>query len=299
MSVPFEALSDRVGWIPGGVNTGVIRLDDRHVAIIDAGINETAGKKVIKTVRDELGSEIIAIVTTHGHADHFGANAAIVKRTGAAVYAPRIEAAVLEFPLLQPAMLFGGADPLDALRTGFLLAHASPVDHVIDGEQFSVGGVELHVVPLWGHSPRQVGFLVDGVFFAADVVLPESVLEKYQVPYLFSLTDHLAALDHCTEVEASSVVPGHGAAMQHLADRRDANRSVIDRTIEAVLDAVQTPAALDSVMARSLNALGAQASDPPGFYLLQPTIAAFLAHLERVGEVRNEISGNASLWLRA
>ena len=297
--MPFEALTDRVGWIPGGVNTGVIRIDDRHVAIVDAGINETAGKKVIKTVRDELGSEIVAIVTTHGHADHFGANAAVVKRAGAEVYAPTVEATVLEFPLLQPAMLYGGADPLDALRTGFLLAHASPVDHVIDGEQFSVEGIDVRVVPLWGHSPRQVGFVVDGVFFAADVVLPESVLEKYRVPYLFSLTDHLVALDHCTEIDAHCVVPGHGPAMERLTDRRDANRSVIDQTIEAVIGALQSPATLDGVMARTLDALGAKARDAPGFYLLQPTIAAFLAHLERVGELRNEISGNASLWVRA
>ena len=296
--MPFEAITDRVGWIPGGVNTGVIRLDDRQVAIIDAGINETAGKKVIKTVRGELGSEIVAILTTHAHADHFGANAAIVKRTGAEVYAPAVEAAVLEFPLLQPAMLFGGADPLDGLRTGFLLAHPSPVDQVIRDDRFTVGGVEVEVVPLWGHSPRQVGFLVDGVFFAADVVLPESVLGKYRIPYLFSLSDHLEALERCTDVQASCVVPGHGSKVDDLTERRDANLAAIQATGEVMLAAAQEPSTLDSIMSRTLQAMGAQVSDAPGYYLLQPTIAAFLAHLERVGEVRHEVLGNTAIWVR-
>ena len=59
-----------------------------------------------------------------------------------------------------------------------MLAEASPVDRIIAESSLTFGGVEIAVVQLRGHSPRQVGFLVDEVFFSADVVVPDSVLEK-------------------------------------------------------------------------------------------------------------------------
>lgn len=294
----FERLTNRVGWIPAGVNTGVVRLDDRRVAVIDPGLNETSGKRVIKTVREEIGSEIVAIVTTHAHADHFGANAAVVKRTGAEVYAPAVDEMILRFPLLQPAMLFGGSDPLDALKTGFLLADASPVDHVVGGPSFAIDGVEIVVVPLWGHSARQVGYLVDEVLFSADVLLPETALAKYPIPYVFGLTDHQASLDSLMGLRFDTAIPGHGASMTDVAERLCANQVAIDRVCEAILDATRLPRQQADVMATVAERLGAVIVDAPSFYLVQPTIGAFLSHLERLGEVQHEIVESRSLWSR-
>jgi len=294
----FERLTDRLGWIPGGVNTGVIRLDDRRVVVIDPGLNETSAKRVIKTVREELGSEIVAIVTTHAHADHFGANAAVVKRTGAQVYAPAVDEMILRFPLLQPAMLFGGSDPLDALRTAFLLADASPVDHVVDGSTFAIDDVDIAVVPLWGHSVRQVGYLVDGVLFSADVLLPETALAKYPIPYVFNLTDHQASLDSLAGLTFDTAIPGHGASMTDVAEWLSANQMAIDRVCEAILDATGSPGQQADVMATVAGRLGAAILDAPSFYLVQPTIGAFLSHLERLGEIQHEIVEMRSLWTR-
>lgn len=293
-----ERLTDRVGWIPGGVNTGVIRLDDHRVAVIDPGLNETSGKRVIKTVREELGAEIVAVVTTHAHADHFGANAAVVRRTGAEVYAPAIDELILRFPILQPAMLFGGADPLDALKTGFLLADVSPVDHVVDGPTFRLEGVDVAVVPLWGHSARQVGYLIDGVLFSADVLLPETALAKYPIPYVFSLTDHLASLEAFSKLAFDVAIPGHGGAMPDASERLRANRKALDGVGEAILDATSLPVEQNDVLASVAGRLGAAIVDAPSYYLVQPTVSAFLSHLERAGEVRHDVVDRRSVWSR-
>ena len=294
----YERLTDWVGWIPGGVNTGVIRLDDRRVAVIDPGLNETSGKRVIKTVREELDAEIVAIVTTHAHADHFGANAAVVKRTGAAVYAPAIDEFILRFPILQPAMLFGGSDPLDALKTGFLLADASPVDHIVDVPAFPLEGIEIGVIPLWGHSARQVGYLIEGVLFSADVLLPETALAKYPIPYVFSLTDHQASLDSLSSLSFDVAIPGHGSAMTDVSERRQANQDAIDRLADAILDVARDPSEQSAILASVAARLGAAIVDAPGFYLVQPTIGAFLSHLERIGQLQHEIKDLRSFWSR-
>ncbi|MDQ3780536.1 MAG: MBL fold metallo-hydrolase, partial [Chloroflexota bacterium] len=88
-------LGPRVAVIPGGVNIGVLRGDGDRLILVDTGLNETNGRKVLRAARDEVGGEVVAILTTHAHADHFGANAAVVKRTGARVYAPAFDEAAL------------------------------------------------------------------------------------------------------------------------------------------------------------------------------------------------------------
>jgi glyoxylase-like metal-dependent hydrolase (beta-lactamase superfamily II) len=294
----LERLSDRVMVLPGGVNIGVVRVDDSHCVLIDSGLNDTAARRALKAVREELGSEIVAIVTTHGHADHFGGNAFVVKRTGARIYAPSLDEAILRYPILQPALLYGGADPLDSMRTNFMLADASPVDQVYDVGPIEIEGLALEVAPLAGHSANQKGILVDGVFFAADVVLPETVLEKYKVPYLFSLTDHLSALDRCTDLVASRIVPGHGPMLDDLTDLRDLNLHVVTETLEAICAFTSEPRTTGEVMKYVLDTRGASVSDAPGYYLLQPTIAAYLTHLTRIGALTHLVGSNSSTWRR-
>src|SRR5690348_12342527 len=138
-------LGPRAFVAPGGVNVGVLRGDGGRLVLIDAGLNETSAKKALKAAREEAGGEVVAIVTTHAHADHFGGNAAIVKRTGAQVYAPVFDEAFLRYPLLQPIALYGGADPLDTLRGNFLLAEPSPVDVVIEPGPLVIAGIEMEI----------------------------------------------------------------------------------------------------------------------------------------------------------
>lgn len=294
----YQALGKRVGIVPGGVNVGVVVGESGRAIMIDTGINETNGKKALKSIREELGTEVQAIVTTHGHADHFGANAAVVKRTSAAVYAPTIDEVFLRYPVMQPSLLFGGADPLDALRTGFLLAHASPVDHVYDAGTLTIDGVELTVLDLGGHSPGQKGILVDGVFFCADVVLPESVLAKYRIPYLYSVSDHLTALDLAAQTACEVAVAGHGPLLDDLGAACATNRTLVEQVSEAILEVLPEPETAEDLLTAVFQRFDAPITDAAAFFLLQPTIYAFLSHLERRGEVSHEIEDRRSLWRR-
>ena len=289
-------LGPPVAMIPGGVNVGVLRADAGRIVLVDTGLNETSGKKVLKVVREEAGGQVVAILTTHAHADHFGANATIVKRTGARIYAPAPDEAVLRYPLLQPAFLYGGADPLDALRGGFLLADPSPVDGVVVPGPVTVEGLDLEVVSLAGHSPGQVGYLVDGVFFCADVVLPATVLDKYKIPYLFSVSDHLRALETAASVACALAVPGHGPVVESLGALTALNRSLVIDVAERVLSLATHPTTAEAILTGLLRHYAAAVADAPSFYLLQPTVFAFLSQLHREGRVRHEVRDGRSLW---
>lgn len=289
-------LAERVFVVPGGVNIGVLRGNDGRCVLIDTGLHETSAKKALKAVKEELHGEVVAILNTHAHADHFGGNATVVKRTGARVLAPAFDEAILRYPLFQPALLFAGADPPSTMRGRFMLADASPVDQVLEGNCLSLEGFDLQIVSLRGHSPNQIGFLVDGVFFCADVVLPESVMEKYRIPYLFSLGDHLDSLDRCVAIVSQSVVPGHGPILDRLKPLRDLNRTLVTDVAERVIEFTHRPISAEALLARVLTHYEANVDDAPGYYLLHPTVYAFLSYLQGEGRVQHEVSNGESLW---
>ncbi|CAN5527020.1 MBL fold metallo-hydrolase [soil metagenome] len=291
----IEHIHGRAHVAPGGVNIGVIKADDGNAILIDTGLNDTAARKVLRELNAE-DRQVVAIVTTHGHADHFGGNAFVVKRTGAKVYAPSWDEAVLRYPLFQPLCLFAGADPPASLRSGFMLAGASPVDVVYDAGPLQIEGVEIKAVSLAGHSGNQMGLLIDEVFYCADVVLPDRVIERYKMPYLFSVRDHLKALDRAQETPHLTAVPGHGPTLEHVGGLVDQNRALVLEVADRIVIICREPLMAEEILARLLGELEADPQDAAAYYLLHPTIFAFLTYLEERGDVSHEITGGRSLW---
>lgn len=292
-----EFLTEQVGYVPGAVNVGVVRAANDRYILIDTGLNDTSGKKAIKAIQ-ELNGTIVAIVTTHAHADHFGANATVVKRTGAKVYAPAIDEAIIRYPILQPSLLYAGADPPSMLRSRFLLADASPVDTIISADAFVIEDVPFKVIPLAGHSPNQLGFKVDGVFFSADVALPESVLEKYRIPYLYAVGDHLNAIETARGVDADWIVPGHGPVAESIEDVLLLNRSLVLEVTSRLQEFAQSPATASDLMAKVLASFDAPVSDHAAYFLLHPTFYAFLSYLHGQGALESAVEGYQALWWR-
>jgi glyoxylase-like metal-dependent hydrolase (beta-lactamase superfamily II) len=295
----YIGLTDSVGYVPGGTNIGVIRHGGNKVTLIDSGLNDSIARKVLRAVREELDSEVVAIINTHGHADHFGANGFVQKRTGCEIWAPAIEAAVIEHPILQPALLFGGASPADALRTKFLLAEGSIVTGTLSHGRQAFHGTEIEVISLPGHSPNQVGILVDGVFFSADVVFPEYAIEKYRIPYLFGLTEHLASMERARSIAAGHVVPGHGDIQDSIEPLAATNLAAVERAIAALLKCLIQPATGDDIAAAVFRKLEVPVADAQAYFLLRPTISAYLAHMERTGMIELAVVGGSALWRRA
>jgi glyoxylase-like metal-dependent hydrolase (beta-lactamase superfamily II) len=292
----IQRLGKRTGYIPGGVNVGVIWIDERRALMVDTALNGSNGKRALKAIR-EAGGDVVGILTTHAHADHFGANAVIVNRTGARVYAPLIDEAILRYPELMPRMLYAGADPPASMRGRFLLAEASPVDQVLHPGMVTVEGVEIEVVPLAGHSPGQVGYLVDQVFFCADVVLPADALDKFKIPYLCSVSDHLSSLDVAAAIRYNVAVPGHGAATESLSALIASNRALVKQLLDAIVTSLDEARTMDDIMTRMLEGFDANPSEAAAYFLVQPTIYAALAHLEEAGRVEHIVRDRHSAWI--
>jgi hydroxyacylglutathione hydrolase len=133
-----------------------------HAVIVDPG--EEAPRLLAAVASQRLTLD--AILLTHTHFDHVGAVAPIARATGAPVYCPAIEVAVLQDVMaFVPWPGFGPFESWDPEHT------------VRGGETLALAGLTIDVVFTPGHSPGHVTYAVRGerALFSGDVLFQSSV----------------------------------------------------------------------------------------------------------------------------
>jgi glyoxylase-like metal-dependent hydrolase (beta-lactamase superfamily II) len=141
----LQHIAGRACYITGSNNLGVVATGDGGAVAIDTGLDKDTGRLIRKAL-DEARLALRAIVNTHQHADHIGGNEYLIRNlVGVVVYAPRLEAALIEHPILEPIYLNMGVQPLAALQNKWLMAKGTPVDRVIEGNCLDVAGVSFEV----------------------------------------------------------------------------------------------------------------------------------------------------------
>ncbi|MEU8583454.1 MBL fold metallo-hydrolase [Streptomyces abikoensis] len=151
-------------------------------------------------------SGIASVVTTHQHADHWGALREVVDATGARTYAGREDAE-------------GIPVPTDVL--------------VDDGDVIRVGRVELTARHLVGHTPGSIALVYDDPHghahvFTGDCLFPGGVGNTHDDPKAFASLLHDVETKIFGELaDETWVYPGHGndttlgTERPHLAEWRE------------------------------------------------------------------------------
>jgi glyoxylase-like metal-dependent hydrolase (beta-lactamase superfamily II) len=292
----WEPLSERVWLVPGTVNAAVVR-GPAGAVLVDSGASKDAGKKLLRGLRSR-GWPLVAIVTSHAHADHFGGHAAILRQQRVPVYAPPVEAELMRAPVLEPQYLFHGAVPPPELTGRWLQAEPSPVDHVVDAGPLALAGLDLELIDVSGHAHRQLAVAVDDVLLAADGVFGPAIIARYPMLFTHDARAQRRAAEVVAEAAAARrvrlTVPGHGApdAADVLAA---ATVATIDRVRAAVLEAADgVPGA--TVLARVARSLDLAMTDLARFHLNHTTVMAYLSGLRSDGAVRAEIEDAELRW---
>ena len=281
-------------YVPGRVNIGVI-VGEGQAAFIDSGIDENTARKAAQAV-EQAGLHPAAIINTHAHADHCGGNAFLTKRTRAAVYAPPIEAALIQHPEIEPFYLFGAA-PFPAIDGKWFHAAPSRVDHTL-GPTLAVCGLDVEILPTAGHSINQVAVLTTDAAFLGDALLAPELLERYPIQYCYDVLAHRATLDRLAGLRKTWYVGAHFPPTQDLEGLLAANRRNLERTAEAVLDVVAPAATTEEVVARAAEALGVLSMDPSAYLLNAAAVKAHLSAHVREGRLAFEIADGRPLWRR-
>lgn len=317
----LQNITERALYLPGANNIGVVATDGGGAIVIDTGLDKNVARKLRKAL-DDAGLALHAIINTHHHADHTGGNDYLLRNLpGVQVYAPPLEATIIENPLLEPTYLNYGAVPMQALRTRWLLAPGSPVHHLIGDVEhiwnwqpmpLEVAGITFEVLPLPGHSIAQVGLSYDGVCFAADGFFGPAVVARHGVLYAHDIAAQLASFDYLHTRDEAWFLPGHGTLTPRaeLDAALEANRAATMQASELVLQALAEPGTIDALTVRLLRLLDEQqvgesrdidrlaAMNIPQYAIFAGAVAAHLSFLEQQERVRATLDEHGLRWFR-
>lgn len=285
-------------YLPGAVNVGVIATSQGGAILVDTGGDKSYARKIVKACR-VIGLRPCAILSTHHHADHCGGNDYLVRNLNIPVYAPAFESAIIRNTILEPFYLFGGAMPIEPLRDKWLMARASPVHFPLEAGQVEIDGVELQVIPIPGHAPGMVAVAFEDVCYCVDGLFGPAILDKYGIPFTSDVAQQLESIQRLCNTDYRVYLPAHGEPTEDIGGLADVNRAAIERAIEAVYQACSPAGELPEVLARVAGRLGLRFANIPQFYLMQTTVAAYLAYLVREGRVSPWLEDNRLWWRQA
>lgn len=159
--------------------------------IIDPG----GDYKKIKKLIDVNGLQPQAVINTHGHGDHIGADS----KFNLPIW---IHSSDAEF-LQDPSKNLSGA-------LGFLLK-TEPASRLLkEGDVLTIGSVKLEVIHTPGHTPGSICLKTDGAVFAGDTLFYEAIgrtdfVYGSEKDILRAIKEKLFILD-----DDLIIYPGHG-----------------------------------------------------------------------------------------
>ena len=122
----------------------VFSQDSRKAVIIDPGVNDPRIEDFIR----QQGLDVKAILNTHDHADHTGANSIYAKLFNAPIWVPKDDAEYYD----------------------------SPPDRLLkDGDILNFNGLSIRVIHTPGHTEGSLCFLIENYIFSGDTLFKNDI----------------------------------------------------------------------------------------------------------------------------
>ncbi len=286
----MKEVSSGIFYLKGGTNVGIIS-DDGEAIVIDTGLDDDYGRKILKRLQ-ERGLVLRAVINTHSHADHIGGNNFLQKRTSCKIYCPEEERFFVEFPEFEAFYLSSGSRPLKGLKNKFICAKPSNVDRGLSpGEEVKLGNKTLKIISLRGHSPGQIGVEVEGVLFCADSFFSEELLKKYKIPFFSDVKEAAESLKFLLNSKYSFYVPCHVQPAEDIQEVVEKNL----RRIEEIKEKVEEECKgiwLEEIISKVISSLGASPRNISQLLLLRTAILSYVSWLEEEGSISLEVKGS-------
>lgn len=267
----LKKIIDDVYYISGRTNVGVVARDDWCI-VVDTGLDEDHGRRIINIVRD-AGLQLKYIFNTHSHADHIGGNSFIRHKAEVKILAPSLESYFIENPVLEPVFIYGSYPP-ESLKEKFFMAEPSKVDETVTEEVDK----ELRYVSLPGHSFNMHGIVSDDVFFIADALFPENLVKKFGIIYHFNVKEAVKTLEKLEKTKYRYYVPSHFDPVSDIDNIVKANLESIQKVRKLIEEYASSKISMEELFSNTLREFNLELS-PSMYFLYSSALKSYVSWL--------------------
>lgn len=254
-------LSKSVYCLLGHTNVGII-VDNSEIILVDSGLNSENASEIDKLIQNIFNKKISAIINTHSNADHAGGNKFFSEKYNCKIYATSKEAAFLENPYLESAIIWG-AHPFDKIRTSYFECEKSiATDLVNEKSQIKLNnGTIIKFISLPGHFIDMIGILITDIdkkntIFLGDSIFGAQMIVKYSISYILNISEFIKTLDKITNIKSDFYIPSHGTiitSQEEINRVAQMNKNEIDKIQNYLLSICSSPMQFDDILANVFN----------------------------------------------
>ncbi|WP_072725500.1 MBL fold metallo-hydrolase [Tepidibacter thalassicus] len=294
----LEKIKGHSYYIKGGTNSGVYVFKDKYALIIDPGLSNSRGNRIIKLFEKE-GIRIKYIVNTHEHSDHYGASKVLLNHyTGAKCLASRDAKVFIDNAYLFSMYVYGGKsnkffDDFFKNRGEIL-----NVEEILEEGEVKLNNEKFIVVDLKGHSLGSVGIITeDKVLYLGDSLFNESILDKYNFPFLLDISAQINTLDKINSLEFDYCVIAHGKPLLDREETLDLvykNKMVIDKYLNQLREFLTIPYTREDLL-KDIIEYNDLKLNYKEYYFSSSTLASMISYLIENDEIDYELE-NGKLY---
>lgn len=286
--------------IKGGTNTGVVKLDDNNVLIIDPGLGGARPGKMIELLNDNK-MDIKYIINTHEHGDHFEGCKQLKEFNDSIKILSSKEAKIfIEDPSKFIEYAIGGRiNKFFKFKMTDEINKFIKVDDIIEEEYIVLNDKKIEIIKLKGHSEGSIGILTeDKVLFVGDLFVGSYILNKFDLLLLYDVKEYLNSINKIKNIDFEYMVLGHEKEILTKLESENlinSHKNAVNKYINQVKDLLKSPISIDNLLKNIIlnNNLSCNYSE---YHFFRTTILSIISYLCDLNQVDYDIKLGEMLY---
>ncbi len=288
-------------YIKGGTNTGVIKLDDKNVLLIDPGLGGLRPKNIIRLL-DKNNMRVKYIINTHEHEDHYEGcsqmkeidkNIQVLSSEDAKIY--------IDYPHKFSESILGGKSNIFLnTKVSEKKDNLTRVDKIISEGKFELNSSKVEIIKLKGHSDGSIGILTeDKVFFVGDLFVGSDIFNRFELLLINDIKSYLDSIEKIRNIDFEYMVLGHSKEIYSKDESEiliKLHGDSVNKYINQVRQLLKTPTTIDDILKNILNNNSNLSCNYTQYYFFRSTIMSIISYLCDLDEIDYSIKLGEMLY---
>lgn len=272
-------------------------IEDGEAVLINSGADKETAREILRLL-NEFEWQLKLIVNTQGFGNHIGGNAFLQAKTGCAIAATQDEASIIENPILEAALIYGGF-PNKELRQKLDIQKASKVTDYL-GEEGLVADTPLTFKFMPGRSLDNICVITpEKVIYVGESLMTETELALHPLGCLWDVRLQLQSLQTMKTLDVEACVTSHGDTVMEIGELISINEQRIKDNLGYLLGKCDEPCTTESLVRAYISDHHlSEGMDSEKYMRCTSSIKNHMAYLQEEGLVQVLFVKDSLCWRR-